>query len=63
MFLKLFPSLNVSTLLVQLRAFGRRTRGVISMRLKEGDKMAAMDIIPAAVQKDLQKLTESSGNR
>ncbi|OAY83547.1 probable DNA gyrase subunit A, chloroplastic/mitochondrial isoform X1 [Ananas comosus] len=47
----------------KLRAFGRRTRGVISMRLKEGDKMAAMDIIPAAVQKDLQKLTESSGNR
>ncbi|KAH7667363.1 DNA topoisomerase (ATP-hydrolyzing) protein [Dioscorea alata] len=42
-----------------LRAYGRNTRGVVSMRLKEGDKMASMDIVPAAMFKDLQN---SSGN-
>lgn len=31
----------------QLRALGRKTRGVLAMKLKEGDKMASMDIIPA----------------
>uniref|UniRef100_A0A0E0D8N0 DNA gyrase subunit A, chloroplastic/mitochondrial n=1 Tax=Oryza meridionalis TaxID=40149 RepID=A0A0E0D8N0_9ORYZ len=31
----------------KLRALGRKTRGVLAMKLKEGDKMASMDIIPA----------------
>uniref|UniRef100_A0A0D9W0M1 DNA topoisomerase (ATP-hydrolyzing) n=1 Tax=Leersia perrieri TaxID=77586 RepID=A0A0D9W0M1_9ORYZ len=31
----------------KLRALGRKTRGVVAMKLKEGDKMASMDIIPA----------------
>uniref|UniRef100_A0A0E0KKM2 DNA topoisomerase (ATP-hydrolyzing) n=1 Tax=Oryza punctata TaxID=4537 RepID=A0A0E0KKM2_ORYPU len=31
----------------KLRVFGRRTRGVVAMKLKESDKMASMDIIPA----------------
>ncbi|CAD6207276.1 unnamed protein product [Miscanthus lutarioriparius] len=35
----------------KLRALGRNTRGVCAMKLKEGDKMAAMDIIPATVHK------------
>ncbi|PWZ52160.1 putative DNA gyrase subunit A, chloroplastic/mitochondrial [Zea mays] len=35
----------------KLRALGRNTRGVCTMKLKEGDKMAAMDIIPATVHK------------
>ncbi|XP_072976441.1 DNA gyrase subunit A, chloroplastic/mitochondrial [Typha angustifolia] len=47
----------------KLRSLGRKTRGVISMKLKEGDKMASMDIIPAPMQKDLQKLSESYGSR
>jgi hypothetical protein len=33
----------------QIRPLGRNTRGAGAMKLKEGDKMAAMDIIPAAV--------------
>ncbi|THU67351.1 hypothetical protein C4D60_Mb05t23750 [Musa balbisiana] len=46
-----------------LRAFGRRTRGAISMKLKQRDKMASMDIIPAPMQKDLEKLSESLSGR
>lgn len=37
---------------------GRKVRGVTSMKLKGDDKMASMDVIPAAIQKDLQKLSE-----
>ncbi|PUZ36416.1 hypothetical protein GQ55_9G036200 [Panicum hallii var. hallii] len=33
----------------KIRPLGRNTRGAGAMKLKEGDKMAAMDIIPAAV--------------
>ncbi|CAL9103106.1 unnamed protein product [Musa acuminata var. zebrina] len=47
----------------KLRALGRRTKGVISMKLKQRDKMASMDIIPAPMQKDLQKLSESLSGR
>ncbi|KAJ0978070.1 hypothetical protein J5N97_013544 [Dioscorea zingiberensis] len=43
-----------------LRAYGRNTRGVVSMRLKEGDKMASMDIVPAAMHKDLQNSSDNS---
>ncbi|XP_042458589.1 probable DNA gyrase subunit A, chloroplastic/mitochondrial [Zingiber officinale] len=46
----------------KLRALGRKTRGVISMKLK-GDKMASMDVIPASIQKDLQKLSENIYSR
>jgi DNA gyrase subunit A len=35
----------------QLRALGRKTRGVVAMKLREGDKMAAMDIIPATMHR------------
>uniref|UniRef100_J3LU26 DNA topoisomerase (ATP-hydrolyzing) n=2 Tax=Oryza brachyantha TaxID=4533 RepID=J3LU26_ORYBR len=31
----------------KLRSLGRKTRGVMAMKLREGDKMASMDIIPA----------------
>ncbi|KAL5209965.1 hypothetical protein ABZP36_005588 [Zizania latifolia] len=31
----------------KLRALGRNTRGVVAMKLKEDDKVASMDIIPA----------------
>lgn len=45
-----------------LRAFGRSTRGAVSMKLKEGDKMASVDIIPAA-EKVLEKFSENSISR
>jgi len=35
----------------QIRPLGRNTRGAGAMKLKEGDKMAAMDIIPSTVDK------------
>ncbi|EPS65552.1 hypothetical protein M569_09225, partial [Genlisea aurea] len=38
-----------------IRALGRNTRGGIAMRLKEGDKMASMDIIPASLAKKLEE--------
>ncbi|XP_057981375.1 DNA gyrase subunit A, chloroplastic/mitochondrial [Malania oleifera] len=43
-----------------VRALGRNTRGSVAMRLKEGDKMACMDIIPAAIWKDLERASASS---
>ncbi|KAK8969191.1 hypothetical protein KSP40_PGU007388 [Platanthera guangdongensis] len=39
-----------------LRVLGRNTRGVNSMRLKEGDKVASMNIIPAVMRKDFPRL-------
>ncbi|KAL5994935.1 hypothetical protein ACLOJK_024992 [Asimina triloba] len=42
-----------------VRALGRSTRGSIAMRLKGEDKMASMDIIPASMQRDLQRISES----
>uniref|UniRef100_A0A7N0TXH3 DNA gyrase subunit A, chloroplastic/mitochondrial n=3 Tax=Kalanchoe fedtschenkoi TaxID=63787 RepID=A0A7N0TXH3_KALFE len=41
-----------------IRALGRNTRGSIAMRLKEDDKMASMDIIPAAMHKEVAKLSD-----
>ncbi|CAN6322188.1 unnamed protein product [Urochloa humidicola] len=35
----------------KIRPLGRNTRGACAMKLKDGDKMAAMDIIPASVHK------------
>ncbi|KAM5551150.1 hypothetical protein ABKV19_026134 [Rosa sericea] len=42
-----------------IRALGRNTRGSVAMRLKEGDKMASVDIIPAAMRKDLERVGRS----
>lgn len=44
--------------LVQIRALGRNTRGSIAMRLKEADKMASVDIIPASMRKELEALSD-----
>ncbi|XP_020587485.1 DNA gyrase subunit A, chloroplastic/mitochondrial isoform X4 [Phalaenopsis equestris] len=38
-----------------LRVLGRKTRGVNSMRLKEGDQVASMDIIPSGMRKDFPR--------
>lgn len=43
-----------------LRASGRKTRGWISMKLKGEDKVASMDIVPAAVQQELKNTLHSS---
>lgn len=37
-----------------VRALGRNTRGAVAMRLKQGDKMASMDLIPASFSKNLE---------
>ncbi|XP_047315244.1 DNA gyrase subunit A, chloroplastic/mitochondrial [Impatiens glandulifera] len=44
-----------------VRALGRNTRGSVAMRLKEGDKMASMDMIPAAMRKDVERVSEGRG--
>lgn len=43
-----------------LRATGRNSRGLISMRLRSEDKVASMDIVPAAVQQELKNALLSS---
>lgn len=45
-----------------IRALGRNTRGGVAMKLREGDKIASMDIIPAALQKDLEVASKDSEN-
>ncbi|CAA0823269.1 Probable DNA gyrase subunit A-chloroplastic/mitochondrial [Striga hermonthica] len=42
-----------------IRALGRNTRGGIAMRLKPGDKMASMDVIPASLAKLLHRGSET----
>ncbi|KAF5769506.1 putative DNA topoisomerase (ATP-hydrolyzing) [Helianthus annuus] len=37
-----------------IRALGRNTRGSVAMRLKEGDRMACVDIIPAVKQDGIE---------
>ncbi|KAK4590452.1 hypothetical protein RGQ29_020843 [Quercus rubra] len=43
-----------------IRTQGRNTRGAVAMRLKQGDMMASMDIIPAAKLNDLKKVPEAN---
>ncbi|AFZ57451.1 DNA gyrase subunit A [Anabaena cylindrica FACHB-243] len=43
----------------QLRPLGRATRGVKSMKLKKGDELVGMDILPAAVLETLNTETEA----
>ncbi|XP_074310721.1 DNA gyrase subunit A, chloroplastic/mitochondrial [Silene latifolia] len=44
-----------------VRSVGRVTRGAIAMRLKGGDNMASMDIIPASVRRDLDNDVDDHG--
>ncbi|KAG8391058.1 hypothetical protein BUALT_Bualt01G0148400 [Buddleja alternifolia] len=44
-----------------IRALGRNTRGGVAMRLKQGDKMASMDLIPASLGNKLEKGSRSFG--
>ncbi|XP_057991076.1 DNA gyrase subunit A, chloroplastic/mitochondrial isoform X2 [Hevea brasiliensis] len=41
-----------------IRSLSRNTRGGVAMRLRKGDKMASMDIIPAAMRRDLERVFE-----
>ncbi|BAY60410.1 DNA gyrase subunit A [Calothrix brevissima NIES-22] len=43
----------------QLRPLGRATRGVKSMKLKAGDELVGMDILPAAILDTLSTVTEA----
>ncbi|KAL5733781.1 hypothetical protein ACOSP7_033128 [Xanthoceras sorbifolium] len=43
-----------------IRSLSRNTRGSVAMRLKEGDKVASMDIIPAAIRKGLENNVKGS---
>lgn len=45
-----------------MRALGRNTRGSVAMRLRQGDKMASMDIIPASLGKTIVKSSEPLQN-
>ncbi|KAI0503930.1 hypothetical protein KFK09_014876 [Dendrobium nobile] len=40
-----------------------KTRGVNSMRLKEGDKVASMNIIPFGMRKDFPRASDIPGSR
>lgn len=44
-----------------IRSLGRKTRGTIAMKLKDGDKMASMDVIPAALRKGLDQDVDEHG--
>jgi DNA gyrase subunit A len=43
----------------QLRPLGRATRGVKSMKLKKGDELVGMDILPAAILDNLASVSET----
>ncbi|GFP93955.1 DNA gyrase subunit a chloroplastic/mitochondrial [Phtheirospermum japonicum] len=45
-----------------IRALGRNTRGGVAMRLKQGDKMASMDIILSSLGKQLLRVSETKQN-
>ena len=51
---------SFTILSLQIRTQGRNTRGAVAMRLKKGDKMASVDIIPAATYKDLERVAPQS---
>lgn len=45
----------------RIRSLGRNTRGTIAMRLRDGDKMACVDIIPTALRKNLDEGADEHG--
>lgn len=45
----------------QLRPLGRATRGVKSMKLKKGDELVGMDILPAAILEKIAPVEEVEG--
>ncbi|KAH1087187.1 hypothetical protein GYH30_018642 [Glycine max] len=46
----------------QIRTLGRNTRGALAMRLKKGDKMASVDIIPSAMWNNLETSSKFPGS-
>ncbi|KAG5010217.1 hypothetical protein JHK87_018732 [Glycine soja] len=45
-----------------IRTLGRNTRGALAMRLKKGDKMASVDIIPSAMWNNLETSSKFPGS-
>ncbi|XLR27264.1 hypothetical protein S83_055164, partial [Arachis hypogaea] len=45
-----------------IRTLGRSIRGALAMRLKEGDRMATVDIIPAALWNDMENSSKILGS-
>ncbi|TKY69273.1 DNA gyrase subunit A [Spatholobus suberectus] len=46
----------------KIRTLSRNTRGTLAMRLKEGDRMASVDIIPAAMWNNLETSSKFPGS-
>ncbi|MED6126323.1 hypothetical protein PIB30_077374, partial [Stylosanthes scabra] len=46
----------------KIRTLGRSTRGGLAMRLKNGDRMASVDIIPAALWNDMENSPKFPGS-
>ncbi|KAI9126508.1 hypothetical protein K1719_002104 [Acacia pycnantha] len=47
----------IMSLCSNIRTLSRNTRGALAMRLKEGDRMASVDIVPAAMWNKLENFT------
>ncbi|XP_050886195.1 DNA gyrase subunit A, chloroplastic/mitochondrial isoform X2 [Lathyrus oleraceus] len=54
--------LVILSLCTQIRTQGRNTRGAPAMRLKNGDRMASVDIIPAAMWNNLETISKLPGS-
>ncbi|XP_004499748.1 DNA gyrase subunit A, chloroplastic/mitochondrial isoform X1 [Cicer arietinum] len=52
----------ILSLCSKIRTLGRNTRGGLAMRLREGDRMASVDIIPASMWNDLETISKLPGN-
>ncbi|XP_057739196.1 DNA gyrase subunit A, chloroplastic/mitochondrial [Arachis stenosperma] len=52
----------ILSLCSKIRTLGRSTRGALAMRLKEGDRMASVDIIPAALWNDMENSSKFPGS-
>ncbi|XP_027359649.1 DNA gyrase subunit A, chloroplastic/mitochondrial isoform X1 [Abrus precatorius] len=52
----------ILSLCSKIRTLGRNTRGAVAMRLREGDRMASVDIIPAAMWNNLETSSKFPGS-
>ncbi|MED6191870.1 hypothetical protein PIB30_004527 [Stylosanthes scabra] len=52
----------ILSLCSKIRTLGRSTRGSLAMRLKNGDRMASVDIIPAALWNDMENSSKFPGS-
>ncbi|KAE9605316.1 putative DNA topoisomerase (ATP-hydrolyzing) [Lupinus albus] len=52
----------IMSLCSKIRTLGRNTRGAVAMRLREGDRMASVDIISAALWNNLETVSKFPEN-